>query len=57
MALSREAAEALLGELAAGVARLGDARAKFEDAEGAVTALGFVLAQCMTGEGDGRIPV
>ncbi len=49
MALSRDAAEALLGELGAGVAKSGDAKVKFEEAEGAIAGLGFVLAQCMTG--------
>lgn len=49
MALSKDAAEALLAELGASAGRAGDKKAKFEEVEGALGALGFVLAQCLTG--------
>ena len=49
MALSKDAAQALLTDLGASAAKTGDRKAKFEEVEGALGALGFVLAQCLTG--------
>lgn len=49
MALSRDAAVALLDELLAPLQALEGNTARFEDMEGALSAAGYVLAQCLTG--------
>jgi hypothetical protein len=57
MATSREAGQALLAQLVAVVSLSGEkkAAAKFEEVEGNISALGYVLAQFLTGER--RVPL
>jgi len=49
MALSRDAAVALLDELLTPLQASENKPARFEDMEGALSAAGYVLAQCLTG--------
>lgn len=49
MALSRDAAVSLLHGLLLSMGGTDGKAARFEDAEGALSAVGYVLAQCLTG--------
>ncbi len=49
MALSKDAAVSLLHGLLVSLEKTDGKAARFEDAEGALSAVGYVLAQCLTG--------
>ena len=49
MALSTEAVVSLLGSLLVPLANTEGKAARFEEVEGALSAAGYVLAQCLTG--------
>lgn len=50
MALPQDSGAALLSSLVATAAKAEDKGAKFEETQGSVAALGYVLAQFLTGE-------